>query len=171
MPTTSPVVVTEESVLAAIERAGKPISTLAVAEALGDIEDVNVPRLRRVLDKLNALDRIVGGGGPKRDLPPGWDVFQDDTREVLWASTATAERIATERIAQLASQRTAVEQRAAMLRAIHGAASPEQREALGMVGLLRDLAADPCYRDPGGGITTLFFEELEALCQMLGLEV
>lgn len=166
-------VVSDESVLNVLTKANQPLPTLDVADRLAstydvEIEEVNVTRMRRSLDRLEEQGVLVASGGPKRDDLPGWPSI--DKRDVLWATRKVADRIADE-YARIEQERVEqIERRVYLLKELHKRCLPDQRDALGITGLFQSLKQDPAYSNgQADGATHWSLPVLEAVCELIGI--
>jgi hypothetical protein len=170
MPTTTTTlvrsVVSDAAVDQVLTLAGQPLSTQEIAarladEAKVDLDVVPMTRLRRSLERLERDGRIIGSGGPKRAELMGWPVV--DGRDVQWATITVAERIRDEHRSNV--ERIVAEQneRAMLLRDLHGLCDHDARVNLNIVGIVRRLSNDVTYRDPNGGATTWSLDELRTV--------
>ncbi len=147
-------IVSDVIVLDVLNHRLRPMSTEDLIRNLSRRADATVPitRLRRSLDRLESQGKIVGSGGPKREVLPGWP--EADGRVVYWATKALADDIAAEVLEAAVREQDDRLERARLLRRLHAAvAGYEEREALGIISIGRHLADDLDYRAEDGATT------------------
>lgn len=167
-------VVSDDSILDVLTKANIPVPTLEIADRLAmaydlQIDEVNVTRMRRTLDRLEEEGRLVASGGPKRPDLPGWPLV--DKRDVFWATKEVADHIAEEYAHAEQERVEQIQRRVHLLKELHKTCTPDQRDTLGLTGLFQALKADPTYANgKADGPTHWSLPVLEVVCELIGID-